>query len=282
MEGMKSIVEDVGLALRRYPGEPGYPPAECAPYDPGEAYPELAGVKAGEAPTPVFPMVKNEFVGSAMTEQYLQSLIANGVLLLEANEIDYSDLIPSIKAERMILDLFIAGSNLFSQVLAYLYKNVKKYDPLDLDDSHEWINALYDNWPMTNGSIKKNAGEVSITILANILSLFYPKLKTITVFAQDRDTFAAHNKAVGIIQSCYGHIPMQNTPVSFKSNDFLFKQLYSAGLIDKSTIGSIRDSERTVMYSITQSDGSIVSLNRKLASSKVRNFISHCPSCSLP
>ena len=209
--------------------------------------------------------IKNEFVGSAITEQYLQSLIANGVLLLEANEIDYADLIPSIKAERMILDLFFAGSNLFSQVLAYLHKNVKKYDPLDLDDSHEWINALYDNWPMTNGSIKKNAGEVSITILANILSLFYPKLETITVFAQDRDTFAAHNKAVEIIQSCYGHIPMQNTPVSFKSNDFLFKQLYSAGLIDKSTIGLIRDSERTVMYSITQSDGSIVSLNRKIS-----------------
>ena len=55
---MKSLVDDVAVALRRHPGNPGYPPAECAPYDPGEAYPELAGVRVGEVPNPVFAMVR--------------------------------------------------------------------------------------------------------------------------------------------------------------------------------------------------------------------------------
>ena len=55
---MKSPVDDVSVALRRHSGEPGYPPAERVPYDPGEAYPELAGVPVGDAPNPVFAMVR--------------------------------------------------------------------------------------------------------------------------------------------------------------------------------------------------------------------------------
>ena len=60
MPRMKSPVEDCALALRRMDGEAAYPPVERAPYDPGEAYPELAGAGArvGEAPNPVFAMVR--------------------------------------------------------------------------------------------------------------------------------------------------------------------------------------------------------------------------------
>ena len=65
----------------------------------------------------------------------------------------------------------------------------------------------------------------------------------------------------------------QQTPIAFKSNDFLLKQLYSMGLIDKSTIESIRDTERTVMYNVVQADGSIVSLKKKINKDDFNNLL---------
>lgn len=70
----------------------------------------------------------------------------------------FTDLIPSIKSEGIILDLFIASSSLFSQILKYLHKKVKKEYLLNLEDSQIWIKELYDNWPMISGNRKKNAG----------------------------------------------------------------------------------------------------------------------------
>ena len=216
--------------------------------------------------------IKNEFVNSVQTEQYFQLLLDHGIPIKESNETDFSDLIPSIKSEGLILDLFIASSSLFTQIKTYLYKNVHKDDLLDLEDSHVWIKELYDNWPMTNGAQKKNAGEISLTVLANILSIFYPNLQTITIFTHDKDTYDAQHKASEVLQPLNNDLTLQ-TPISFKTNDFLLKQLYSKGLIDKSMIESIRDSERTLMYNVIQADGSIVSLKKKISKDEFSNLL---------
>lgn len=216
--------------------------------------------------------IKNEFVNSEQTEKYLQLLLSQGVQIKESNVTDFSDLIPSMKSERLILDLFIASSSLFSQIIKYLYKNVQKEDLLNLEDSHVWIKELYDNWPMTNGNRKKNAGEISITVLANILSIFYPNLKTITIFTHDKDTYDAHHKATEVLQHTNNEL-VQQTPIAFKSNDFLLKQLYSKGLIGKSMIESIRDTERSVMYNVIQADGSIVSFKKKITKEDFNNLL---------
>lgn len=216
--------------------------------------------------------IKNEFVNSEQTEKYLQLLLSQGVQIKESNVTDFSDLIPSMKSEKLILDLFIASSSLFSQIIKYLYKNVQKEDLLSLEDSHVWIKELYDNWPMTNGNRKKNAGEISITVLANILSIFYPNLKTITIFTHDKDTYDAHHKATEVLQHTNNEL-VQQTPIAFKSNDFLLKQLYSKGLIGKSMIESIRDTERSVMYNVIQADGSIVSFKKKITKEDFNNLL---------
>ena len=62
-------------------------------------------------------------------------------------------------------------------------------------------------------------------------------------------------------------------PISFKTNDFLLKQLYSKGLIDKSMIESIRDTERTVLYNVVLADGSIVSLKKKISKEDFSNLL---------
>lgn len=216
--------------------------------------------------------IKNEFANSEQTEKYLQLLLSQGVQIKESNVTDFSDLIPSMKSEKLILDLFIASSSLFSQIIKYLYKNVQKEDLLNLEDSHVWIKELYDNWPMTNGNRKKNAGEISITVLANILSIFYPNLKTITIFTHDKDTYDAHHKATEVLQHTNNEL-VQQTPIAFKSNDFLLKQLYSKGLIGKSMIESIRDTERSVIYNIIQADGSIVSFKKKITKEDFNNLL---------
>ena len=70
-----------------------------------------------------------------------------------------------------------------------------------MDAYAEWIKKLYDEWPIS-GSIlpsgrqkKKNAGEVSITILAEMLSWYYSESEMITIHSQDNDTRALQTSA---------------------------------------------------------------------------------------
>ncbi len=58
-----------------------------------------------------------------------------------------------------------------------------------MDAYKDWIEKLYNEWPIseemlsTGRTKKKNAGEVSITILAEIVSWYYPETKTLTVYS---------------------------------------------------------------------------------------------------
>lgn len=64
-----------------------------------------------------------------------------------------------------------------------------------MDAYEEWIVKMYHDWPMNDvctasGRAKrKNAGEISLTILAEIFSWYYPSAEMITIYTQDRDTF---------------------------------------------------------------------------------------------
>ena len=67
------------------------------------------------------------------------------------------------------------------RIKSYLRRFVEKSDVLDMDAYKDQINKLYDEWPISGqvlslGRIKKkNAGEVSITILAEVVSWYYPE-----------------------------------------------------------------------------------------------------------
>ena len=65
----------------------------------------------------------------------------------------------------------------------------------------DWIAEMYEKWLMSetvtgSGRIKKkNAGEISLTILAEVFSWYYPETEAITVFIQDRDSYVYQSNA---------------------------------------------------------------------------------------
>ena len=103
--------------------------------------------------------------------------------------------------EANLYQIVLASTYQIGRIRIYLRRYVEKADPLDMDAYKEWINKLYKEWPISNeilssGRIKKkNAGEVSITILAEVISWYYPETESLTVYSQDSDTYEFQRKA---------------------------------------------------------------------------------------
>ena len=148
------------------------------------------------------------------------------------------------------------------RIKAYLRRYVEKPDPLDMEEYGDWISKLYDEWPisgetLSNGRLKrKNAGEVSITILAEVISWYYPETNALTVYSQDRDTYdyqrVAEEKLMGEFAS---RTPV---PVSFKSNDAILCQLFRDGELSEPDVVMCRTDNRRLIYSKEQADKSVV------------------------
>lgn len=146
-----------------------------------------------------------------------------------------------------------------------------------MDAYAEWIKQLYDEWPIS-GSIlpsgrqkKKNAGEVSITILAEILSWYYPNSEMITIYSQDNDTKMFQISAEDQLRKVFSaRIPV---PVSFKSNDVIMCQLFRIGAISEEDILNERKSERKITYSKTLEDKSVVLVTKLIDSIDFINLV---------
>ena len=126
----------------------------------------------------------------------------------------------------------------------------------------KWIKKLYDEWPvpgevLSNGRIrKKNAGEISITILAEIVSWYYPEAETLTVYSQDSDTYQFHREAEASLRELF--VSKTPIPVSYKSNDCILCQLFRDGVIDSDGVMACRKDIRRITYSKEQVDHSVV------------------------
>ena len=112
----------------------------------------------------------NDAVGRA---DYVQGLIEQGYPIFSIEEERYSDL--ANNEEGNLYQIVLASTRQIAKIRSYLRRYVDKADPLDLDAYKNWINKLYEEWPisdqiLSSGRIKKkNAGEISITILAKIV-----------------------------------------------------------------------------------------------------------------
>ena len=126
----------------------------------------------------------------------------------------------------------------------------------------EWIQRLYDEWPiseemLSTGRIKKkNAGEVSITILSEIISWYYPETKTLTIYSQDGDTYDFQRKAEIDLRKVFA--AKAPVPISYKSNDAILFQLAREGKINIDDINEYRKDVRKITYSKEQDDHAIV------------------------
>lgn len=139
---------------------------------------------------------------------------------------------------------------------------VEKADVLDMDAYKDWVNKLYNEWPipgqmLSSGRIKKkNAGEVSITILAEVVSWYYPETEALTIYSQDSDTYEFQRKAEASLREIFtSRTPV---PVSYKSNDAIFCQLFRDGTINIENLGDYRKDIRKITYSKVQNDHSVI------------------------
>lgn len=161
-----------------------------------------------------------------------------------------------------LYQIVLASTRQLARVRGYLRRYVQTTDPLDMDAYKEWIKKLYVEWPiseevLSTGRIKKkNAGEVSITILAEIVSWYYPETKALTVYSQDGDTYEFQRKAEADLRDVFAS--KTPVPVSYKSNDAILCQLVRNGNINIENLDDYRKDVRKITYSKEQDDHSIV------------------------
>ena len=191
---------------------------------------------------------------------YLQKLIELGYPIHSIAEDEYSNLVNN--EEGNLYQIVLASTYQFARIKSYLRRFVEKEDILDMDDYKAWINKLYDEWPIPgemlySGRIKKkNAGEVSITILAEVVSWYYPETEALTIYSQDRDTYELQCKAEVYLREIFmSRIPV---PVSYKSNDAILCQLYRDGKVTIDNVIDCRKDIRKITYSKVQADHSVI------------------------
>lgn len=199
----------------------------------------------------------NDAVGRA---DYVQGLIEQGYPIFSIAEEKYSDL--TNNEEGNLYQIVLASTRQIARIRSYLRRYVDKTDPLDMDAYKDWINKLYEEWPISDQALssgrikKKNAGEASITILAEIVSWYYPETKALTVYSQDRDTYEFQRKAEADLRDIFAS--RTPVPVSYKSNDAILCQLVRDGKINLEDLNDYRKDVRKITYSKEQDDQSIV------------------------
>lgn len=158
---------------------------------------------------------------------------------------------------------------------------VKKYinqipeiEDLDYDD---FIDNLYNNIlkaeVVEEGKMpkRKNAGEISITVLSYILGYYYNGIENIAVFTFDKDCYDYIKKAKEILYEKDEIVGLINVfkdkdcnTITFKSNDLIYKELYDlSNERGIEIINRVRRNARYVKYTLKKNDGSIEE-NRKL------------------
>ena len=191
---------------------------------------------------------------------YVQELINRGYPIYCIEEGTYSDLTNG--EEGNLYQIVLASTRQLARIRSYLRQYVEKTDPLDMDAYKDWIKKLYDEWPISEELLstgrmrKKNAGEVSITVLAEIVSWYYPETKALTVYSQDGDTYEFQRKAEADLRDVFAmRTPV---PVSYKSNDAILCQLARDGKIRIDNLSDYRKDVRKITYSKEQADHSII------------------------
>lgn len=191
---------------------------------------------------------------------YVHTLINMGYPIYCIKEESYSNLTNNEEAN--LYQIVLASTCQLARIRSYLRRYVEKEDPLDMEAYEEWIQRLYDEWPiseemLSSGRVKKkNAGEVSITILSEIVSWYYPDTKTLTIYSQDRDTYEFQRKAESNLRKLFAE--KMPVPVSYKSNDAILFQLVKEEQISIDNLNDYRKDNRKITYSKEQDDHAII------------------------
>jgi len=204
--------------------------------------------------------VFSEVECSSFRSQYLADLLQSGFPIYKVKEeemISFAD-----EDEVQMLQIVKASVMNLGQFKSYIRRNVEPEDILDLEPYVEWIGEMYRNWPipgkvMGNGNVKKkNAGEISLTILAEVLVWNQPQISALTIYTQDADTRKFQTDANTSLAKQFGRSP--SVTVTYKSNDFIMCQMYREGKLTIDQIRQLRKDARRVLYTKKQPDESVV------------------------
>ncbi len=210
--------------------------------------------------------VINEINDSTGRIKFIEELIKEGYPIYVICEERYSLLVDC--EEYNLFQVVMASVAQMSRIRSYLRRFVEKADSLDMEPYEEWIEKLYEEWPISGDVLgsgrvkKKNAGEVSLTILTEVVSWYYPDIDDLTVYSQDRDTYEYQHKAEMILMDVFSK--RYPVPVSFKSNDAILCQLFRTDIIDMETVKSMRKDIRKLTYSIDRADNSVAFITEEV------------------
>jgi len=173
-------------------------------------------------------------------------------------EESYADLVNGEEAN--LFKIVSAAASKLGQLRGYLQQYVKKNDPLEMEEYAVWMNRMYQEWPLRGTTTrsgrekKKNAGEISLTILAEVFSWYYPDSESITVYTQDRDSYDYQKSARERLNDVFAS--KTSIDVSYKSNDTLLCQMFRNGMLSLGQIDTLRCDERVVVYTRSRDDKS--------------------------
>ena len=226
--------------------------------------------------------VMEEVEDSKYRVAYVEKLRAEGYPVYSIDETKYSFLTGFEE-----INLYYIVSAVISKVpelMRYIRQNVVKNDLLDLDSAEVWIKKFHDEWPILGNKLltgrvkKKNAGEISLAILAEIFSWYYCSVDTLTIFTQDADAYDFQMNGERKLKGNKNFTAVLKNPLSvgFKSNDFILSYMYRKGLLKIENIKQLRCASRRLIYVKGKTDSSSVYCDEVVSSGKFVGLIDDC------
>lgn len=216
--------------------------------------------------------VVEEIQDSEARVQYIERLVETGSPIRIIKENIYGDLMNH--EEIFLCEIVKAVVSRLGELKRYLRMNVEKEDPLDMESYEDWISSMYADWPLAGGVTasgrikKKNAGEISLVILAEIFSWHYPETELLTIYTQDADTYAFQMCAEEQLKKKDYLKNIFPVGITYRSNDAMLCQMYRNGQMTIDEIKDIRKDARNLIYTLMRADGTVKLANRGLDNEK--------------
>lgn len=209
--------------------------------------------------------VAEEIEDSEYRSAYVEQLKSKGYPLYWIDEDKYGTLVENEDVN--LYYIVEAAVSQVSELMKYVHTTVAKNgDLFDMDSSEEWMKQLYDEWPIqgrtlsTGRVLKKNAGEISLTILAEAFAWYRDNIDALTIYTQDADAYKFQTSAERRLKNNkeFSHALESPISVAFKSNDFILCQMYREGILTLDDIRQLRRDDRKLTYTKQQADKSVV------------------------
>lgn len=221
--------------------------------------------------------VVEELRDSEFRSRYIERLVQEGIPIRIIEESFYSDLMDG--EEIYLYDIVKASVSRLGAFLKYIRLHIEKEDLLDMEPYEDWIRDMYANWPMqevltANGRIKKkNAGEISLTILSEIFSWHYPNTEVLTIFTQDTDSYIFQKCAEEQLKKKEYLKSITPISITYRSNDSILCQLYRDKQLSLEEIDGIRKDVRNVTYIQVRKDKTVALETKVVGTEEFKELI---------